>query len=106
MFCKKGALRNFAKLTGKHFCQSLFLNKVTGLRVCTFIKKRLWCFPLNIAKFLRRPFIIEHLWWLLLLKKNLTGQTFTEFVGSMLADIPKLFLSQVFWLDKVAKLFK
>ena len=28
--CKKGALKNFAKFTGKHLCQSLFLNKVAG----------------------------------------------------------------------------
>ena len=31
MFCKKGVLRNFAKFTGKHLCQSLFFNKVAGL---------------------------------------------------------------------------
>ena len=31
MFCKKSVLRNFANLTGKHLCQSLFFNKVTGL---------------------------------------------------------------------------
>ena len=31
VFCEKGVLRNFAKLTGKHLCQSLFLNKVAGL---------------------------------------------------------------------------
>ena len=31
MFCKKGALRNFAKFTGKDLCQILFLNKVSGL---------------------------------------------------------------------------
>ena len=24
VFCKKGILRNFAKFTGKHLCQSLF----------------------------------------------------------------------------------
>ena len=30
--CKKGVLRNFTKFTGKHLCQSLFFNKVTGLR--------------------------------------------------------------------------
>ena len=29
-FCKKGVLRNFAKLTGKHLCQGLFFNKVAG----------------------------------------------------------------------------
>ena len=32
VFCRKGVLRNFAKFTGKHLCQSLFLNKVAGLR--------------------------------------------------------------------------
>ena len=31
VFCKKGVLRNFVKLTGKHLCQSLFFNKVAGL---------------------------------------------------------------------------
>ena len=35
VFCRKGVLRNFAKFTGKHLCQSLFFNKVAGLRqVC------------------------------------------------------------------------
>ena len=29
---KKSVLRNFAKFTGKHLCQRLFLNKVAGLR--------------------------------------------------------------------------
>ena len=29
--CKEGVLRNFAKFTGKHLCQSLFFNKVAGL---------------------------------------------------------------------------
>ena len=32
VFCKKGVLRNFAKFTGKNLCQSLFLNKVPGLK--------------------------------------------------------------------------
>ena len=32
VFCRKGVLRNFAKFTGKHLCQSLFLNKVAGLK--------------------------------------------------------------------------
>ena len=68
VFCKKGVLRNFAKFTGKHLCQSLFFNKVAGLRPSKREKKTLWhrCFPVNFAKFLRTPFIVEHLWWLLL----------------------------------------
>ena len=36
---EKGVLRNFIKFTGKHMCESLFFNKVTGL------------------KFLRTPFL-------------------------------------------------
>ena len=55
---KKGVLRNFAKFTGKHLCQSLFFNKV----------------PVNFAKFLRTP-STEHL------------QT-TAFVWSMIKAIP------------------
>ena len=31
MFCRKCVLRNFAKFTEKHLCQSLFLNKVEAL---------------------------------------------------------------------------
>ena len=28
VFCRKGVLRNFAKVTGKHLCQSLFSRKI------------------------------------------------------------------------------
>ena len=38
VFCEKGVLRNFAKVTGKHLCQSLFFNNVAGA-ACNFIKK-------------------------------------------------------------------
>ena len=56
---KKGVLKNFAKSTGKHLCQSLFFNKVAGLTSATLLKKRLWhrCFPVDFAKFLRTPFV-------------------------------------------------
>ena len=52
---------------GKLLCQRLFLNKVSGLRPATLLKKRLWhrCFPVNFAKFSRRPFYTERLRWLL-----------------------------------------
>ena len=38
------------------------------LRPATLLKKRLWhrCFPVDFGKFLRAPFLIEHLRWLLL----------------------------------------
>ena len=38
------------------------------LKPATLLKKRLWhrCFPVNFAKFLRKPFLKEHLRWLFL----------------------------------------
>ena len=41
VFCKKDVLRNFTKFTRKPLFQSLFFNKVAGLRsqACNFIKK-------------------------------------------------------------------
>ena len=48
VFCKKGVLRNIAKLTGKNLCQSLFFNKVAGLR-----KKKRQVFSVNFVKFLK-----------------------------------------------------
>ena len=68
VFCKKGALRNFTKFTGKHLCQSLFLNKVAGLQPATLSRKRVWDsgFPLNFEKYLRTHFFKEHHQWMLL----------------------------------------
>ena len=62
LFCRKGALRNFAKFTGKHLYQSLFFDKVAGLRPATLLKRRVWhrCFPVNFRKFLRTPFFNCH----------------------------------------------
>ena len=36
---RKGVLKTFAKFTGKHLCQNLFLNRVTGLRPATLLKR-------------------------------------------------------------------
>ena len=61
---RNGVLRNLAKFTGKHLCQSPFFNKAAGLILATLSKKSLWprCFPVNFGKFLRTPFFTEHLW--------------------------------------------
>ena len=50
----------------KHLGPSLFFNKVAGLRPERSSKKRFRqrCFQVNFVKFLRTPFLIEHLWWL------------------------------------------
>ena len=55
---RKGVLRNFAKFTGEHLCQSPFFNKVVP-QLEILLKKRLChrCFPVIFAKFLRKPFL-------------------------------------------------
>ena len=58
VFCKKSVLRNFTNFTGKNLCQSLFFNEVAG-RPAISLRKRLWhrFFPVNLVKFLRKPFL-------------------------------------------------
>ena len=63
---KKSVLGNFPKFTGKHLCRVYFLIKLQA-RPANLLRRRLWhmCFPVNFEKFLRTPFYMEHLWWLL-----------------------------------------
>ena len=58
MFFNIGVLKNFATVTGKHLCCSLFLIKLRTY-ACNFIKRRLQhrCCPVNIAKFFRTVFL-------------------------------------------------
>ena len=62
MFFRIGVLKNIAIFTGKHLCWSLLLKK-------SILKKRLQhrSFPVNIAKFLRTPFLQNTSGWLFLL---------------------------------------
>ena len=50
----------------------------TSTRPATVVKRRLWrrCFPANFVKFLRKPFFIEHIWWLLLCCKCSVRRSF------------------------------
>ena len=59
LFYKKAVLKNFARFTGKQLCQSLFFNKVSGLRSATLLRMRLWhrYFPVTFARFLRASFL-------------------------------------------------
>ena len=60
---KINVLENFAKFTEKHLCQSLFVNKVAGLRPATLLKKRLaqvfFCYFCDIFK---NTSFSEYLW--------------------------------------------
>ena len=55
-------LRNFAKFTGKHLCQSLFFNKVAGWCL-NFIKKLTLAqvFSYEFCKTSKNSFFTEHL---------------------------------------------
>ena len=55
---RKVVLRNFAKSSGNHLWQSLFFDKVVGLKPATLLKKRLWHrpSPLDFVKYLKTPF--------------------------------------------------
>ena len=63
---RKGVLRNFTKFTGKHLRQSLFFNKVAGLRpeACNFIKKEALAqvFSCEFCEISKNTFFTEHLW--------------------------------------------
>ena len=60
---KKGVLRNFARFTGKHLCQSLFFNKVAG-SACNFIKNetRALVFSCEFCEISKNTFFTEHVW--------------------------------------------
>ena len=104
VFCKKGVIENFAKFTGKHLCQSLFFNKVAGFRPATLLKERLRhrCFPVNFVKFLRTPFFIEHLCWLLLtLDHNVIKAGRHLFINKLTSKE----LRSILFLKNIKKLF-
>ena len=69
--CRRSSKWVFLKVSPnlqQNICVESLFNRDAGLQACKFIKKRLQhrYFPVNIAKFLRRPFVAKHLRWLLL----------------------------------------
>ena len=62
-FYKKSVLKNFAKFTGKHLCQSLVFNKLVGLSVQHYRKKDLTqMFFCEFCKIFNNTFFTEHFW--------------------------------------------
>ena len=61
VFCKKGALSDFVKFTGKHLYQSLFFNKVAGSEI-----SKNTCFyrthPLAASDFKRKNYCMMSHW--------------------------------------------
>ena len=66
VFYKADVLKIYVKFTEITCVRVSFLIKLKP-ETCNFIKKRLchMYFPVNFAKFLRIPFFLENLWWLL-----------------------------------------
>ena len=88
VLCEKGVLRNIAKFTGRHLCQSLLFDKKETLGQV---------FPVNFVKFLRTPFLIEHLWWLFLFIDGTIPLHNFEFRKKICSIVKKrLFLSKFF----------
>ena len=60
---------SYARITGQRVTKQKLSSKgVLWKRPTTLLKKRTWhrCFPVKFAKFLKTPFLIKHLRWLLL----------------------------------------
>ena len=68
MFLKICVLKNFATLSEKQLCHSLFLIKLQVFRLPTILKREsnIGFFLWILQNFYEQLFIIEHLWWLLL----------------------------------------
>ena len=79
VFDKKGALKIFAKITGKHLCGSLFFNKFVGSRHLIVNYELL---VVNFAKF------SEHLW-------RRTSAKYNLWIMKSNSKIKKYFLDQV-----------
>ena len=61
---KKIVLRNFARLTGNHLCQTLFFNKVADQPTTLLGKDSgTGIFPVNFSKFLRTEAGIQRCSW-------------------------------------------
>ena len=63
VFCKTSVPRNNSR---KAPVSEPLFNKVADPQLATLLKTRPWhrCFPVAFAKFLRTPFLTEHLWLL------------------------------------------
>ena len=62
VFCKKGALKNFTKFTGKHLYLSFSFNKVACLSLATIEETLAQVIFFWFCKIYKNIFLTEHLW--------------------------------------------
>ena len=84
---KKGVLKNFVNFTGKHQWQSLFLNKIAGLRpeTCNLIKKEALAQVVSceIFEIFKNTFFIQYLWTTASDTKQTSKVATTEFLSKI-----------------------
>ena len=106
---KKGVLRSFTKFTGKHLCQSLFFNKVAGLRPAPLLKKILvQVFFCEFCEISKNTFFTEHPWTTASdnteVRKNDDEWINSEVPQSLTQDLPIISQSKIIWsLTKICK---
>ena len=73
---------------------------VNKVRHATLLKKRLWhrCFPVNLAKFLRTPFLTEYLGWLLLIIERIVVYYLLTLLQALI-NVLKSFLEHTCFLS-------
>ena len=73
MFCKKGVLKNFQN-SQENTCASLFFSIIAGFRPVTLLKKETLAqvFSYEFCEISKDTFFTEQVWWLLLIKKEIT----------------------------------
>ena len=82
---KKAVLKNFSTFIAKHLSWSLLLIKLQVFRPETLLKRlQHRCFPVNIAKFLRKPILQsiceDCFWFVKIVNQKTTAHTVNTFV--------------------------
>ena len=108
---KKGVLRNFTKFTEKHLCQSLFLNRVAGLRPqawqntsgplllnCTYS-----FFIVFFFAFAFFPFVIIFTDWFLLATSYFNAATLSKVINNQIKQNFPRFPTFWFWVKGKTK---
>ena len=95
MFLRIAVLKNFAVLSRKHLCWSLFLIKLLVWRPAFLLKQRFQhrCFP---VKFLRRVFFIEHLLFIILFRNFMWWKNSLDVFGYKLDIFQPALIQAVF----------
>ena len=104
----KKVFLNISQNWQENTCTSLFFNQVaciTDSQPATLLKTRLWrrCFRVNFAKFLKTPFVTEHLPWLILKCDHWHGNIQNKFTMGKNLQIKVSYLTDFYFCKKISK---